>query len=259
MRRSAVQATDMWRHTHRPLHCAPLLPLLLSPLWLPPPCPFLCRCFRLLITPCLALVASAATCCTSTRMESSLTTRPVSRQRRIAGRASTQTRSAAGDRAARAQRSTSAIRPAPHCAPLGGVAQRKYDADDCCQPTSIRRTRRLAIVAGRDESAVVIGARPPPLACLHCLTRVCWLLLALSVCSGLHKWWKAHTRLNGQIIEHISPYQQKVVSTLFTNLPDKLKHKVVDNWHFWPALLSIGYFMHWADHKYHDLHRQEWP
>ena len=77
--------------------------------------------------------------------------------------------------------------------------------------------------------------------------------------SGLHKWWKAHTRLNGQIIEHISPYQQKVVSTLFTNLPDKLKHKVVDNWHFWPALLSIGYFMHWADHKYHDLHRQEWP
>ena len=79
------------------------------------------------------------------------------------------------------------------------------------------------------------------------------------MCVGLHKWWKAHTRLNGQITEHISPYQQKVVSTFFKDIPGTLKHKVLGNWHFWPALIGLGYFQYWADHRYHAIEREEWP
>lgn len=109
------------------------------------------------------------------------------------------------------------------------------------------------------------GSSIPAFACSHsCLAPPadfrCLLLPSCAASlSGLHKWWKAHTRINGQVQEHISPYQQRVVSSFFKDLPAKLKHKVVDNWHFWPALLSIGYFQHWCDHKYHELEKEQWP
>lgn len=77
--------------------------------------------------------------------------------------------------------------------------------------------------------------------------------------SGLHKWWKAHHRLNGQITEHISPYQQRVVSSFFKDLPSKLKHKIVDNWHFMPAFFGVTYYKYWLNHTYHELEREEWP
>ncbi len=61
------------------------------------------------------------------------------------------------------------------------------------------------------------------------------------------------------MIEHISPYQQKVVSTLFADPVNKLKHKVLDNWHWWPAAAALFGFMNWADHKHHENARAEWP
>jgi hypothetical protein len=76
---------------------------------------------------------------------------------------------------------------------------------------------------------------------------------------GLHKWWKAHVKINGMITEHISPYQQKVLSPMFHNLPGKLLHKVTDNWQVIPAVAILGYFKYWCDHKYHHLLREEWP
>lgn len=81
----------------------------------------------------------------------------------------------------------------------------------------------------------------------------------MSVCAGLHKWWKAHVRINGQIIEHISPYQQKVVTPLFKDPINKAKHKIFDNWWWWPAAAGLYGFVQWSSHKYHELERQEWP
>jgi hypothetical protein len=76
---------------------------------------------------------------------------------------------------------------------------------------------------------------------------------------GLHKWWKAHEKINGQVIEHISPYQQKVVSTLFKHPLHSIKSKVLGIWPAIPAFGGMFYFMHWSKEKHHHNARAEWP
>ena len=77
--------------------------------------------------------------------------------------------------------------------------------------------------------------------------------------TGLHKWWMGYARTNGQISEHISPYQQKIISPLFKDPVGKFSHKVKDNWHVLPGLailLGTGWYM---DHRFEELEREEWP
>jgi len=76
---------------------------------------------------------------------------------------------------------------------------------------------------------------------------------------GLHKWWKAHEKINGQVIEHISPYQQKVVSTLFKHPLQSIKSKAMGIWPAFPVFGGMFYFMHWAKETHHHNARAEWP
>ncbi len=41
------------------------------------------------------------------------------------------------------------------------------------------------------------------------------------VANHLKIWWKKHDRTNGLVIEHISPYQQKIIAPLFKDLGKK--------------------------------------
>ena len=77
--------------------------------------------------------------------------------------------------------------------------------------------------------------------------------------TGLHKWWKGYARTNGQIIEHISPYQQKIISPLFKNPVGKLQHKVVDNWHVVPGVAFLFLSSWYMDHRFEELEKEEWP
>jgi len=75
---------------------------------------------------------------------------------------------------------------------------------------------------------------------------------------GLHKWWKAWTRQNGQITEHLSPYRQKIVTPLFRDPFHKLQHKILDNWHVLPGLAITGVWW-WTPYKEHELEKETWP
>jgi len=88
-----------------------------------------------------------------------------------------------------------------------------------------------------------------------------WLYVSCSafLYLGLHKWWKAHEKINGQVIEHISPYQQKVVSTLFKHPLQSIKSKAMGIWPAFPVFGGMFYFMHWAKETHHHNARAEWP
>ena len=146
---------------------------------------------------------------------------------------------------------------------------------------SWRRTARLALLASSFDMSfyaacsVDAGDRASKRSACVQQTTCCWILLdesgsltllpcvrcALCVCVslGLHKWWKAHEKINGQVIEHISPYQQKVVSTLFKHPLHAIKSKVLGDWPAIPAFGGMFYFMHWAKEKHHHNARAEWP
>ena len=76
---------------------------------------------------------------------------------------------------------------------------------------------------------------------------------------GMHKWWKGYSRTNGQVMEHISPYQQKIISPLLKSPVGKLQHKVTDNWHFWPGLALLYGGMWYMDHRFEELEHEEYP
>ena len=76
---------------------------------------------------------------------------------------------------------------------------------------------------------------------------------------GLHKWWKGYCRTNGQIIEHISPYQQKIVAGLFRDPVHKVQHKIADNWHIIPGVAFLFGVEWYMDHRFHELEKEEWP
>ena len=75
---------------------------------------------------------------------------------------------------------------------------------------------------------------------------------------GLEKWWKAWVRTNGRVVEHISPYQQRIIMPLFEHPKqkalyywDKFKYAVYAS----PILLTPFYL----DWKYAQMQRAEWP
>lgn len=76
---------------------------------------------------------------------------------------------------------------------------------------------------------------------------------------GMHKWWKAYVRSNGYITEHISPYQQKIVTPLFKDPIGKLKHKIVDNWTVIPGIVVLATIPKMLDHQFEQAERDEWP
>ena len=75
---------------------------------------------------------------------------------------------------------------------------------------------------------------------------------------GLHKWWKGYARTNGQVIEHISPYQQKIIAPLFRDPVAKATHKVVDNWHLIPGVGFLVAMEWYLDYRFEQLEREEW-
>src|SRR5438874_2017925 len=76
---------------------------------------------------------------------------------------------------------------------------------------------------------------------------------------GLHKWWKGWTRVNGQIIEHISPYQNKPLHGLFKDPIHKITHKIMENWAFIPPFLIAEYIWWWSPKRFHEYEKEEWP
>jgi hypothetical protein len=75
---------------------------------------------------------------------------------------------------------------------------------------------------------------------------------------GMNKWWKAWERTNGQIIEHISPFQQQIMSELFKDPGHKLLHKLKDHWMIFPPLAMYLWITSWTVHKYHEYEKEEW-
>jgi hypothetical protein len=74
------------------------------------------------------------------------------------------------------------------------------------------------------------------------------------VALGLTKKWKKYMPINGQVREHISPYQQKIFAGLFSNWRQKTLKRFTDNALVVgvPAAAYVG-AMTWTDSKFHQL------
>lgn len=76
----------------------------------------------------------------------------------------------------------------------------------------------------------------------------------------IHKNWAGRHRVNGLIVETISPYQQKVWAGLFKNFGSKTIHRFTDNWFTAgvPGCIALGIYF-WAPIEHDRLTRLTWP
>jgi len=74
----------------------------------------------------------------------------------------------------------------------------------------------------------------------------------------LVKWWKAHQHVDGLVTEQISPYQQKIISPLFKNIPHKLTHRLSRNWYVFIPIIAFTAVRTWADNKHEEIDRHHW-
>eukprot|EP01038_Epipyxis_sp_PR26KG_P010568 gene10568-14195_t len=43
---------------------------------------------------------------------------------------------------------------------------------------------------------------------------------------ALYKWWSKYTKVDGQVTQHLSPFEQKIVSPMFKDMPAKILKKL---------------------------------
>jgi len=76
---------------------------------------------------------------------------------------------------------------------------------------------------------------------------------------GLKKWWGVHTHHDGLVKEHISPYQQRILTPLLYQWKHKVHHRAL-NIAPWVVGFSVLYGIRaWAQHHEHEEHKSHWP
>lgn len=76
---------------------------------------------------------------------------------------------------------------------------------------------------------------------------------------GLYKLWKAYEPVNFCVHETYSPYQMKVVSPLFKDLPKKALHKAQNNWPIVAVIAAYVGVTEGLDGAFEASHREHWP
>ncbi len=78
--------------------------------------------------------------------------------------------------------------------------------------------------------------------------------------ASLSIWWSKHQRVNGLVIEHISPYQQRIVQPLLKDIANKTIKRFTDNWFSAGVPLSICFGIScYADWQFDQNARSHWP
>jgi len=83
--------------------------------------------------------------------------------------------------------------------------------------------------------------------------------MAKNCAPGLMKWWSAYERTNGQVLEHLSPYQTKVLYPFFNKPVSKVVHKITHNWE---PFVAVGLFVFLStqwESMFNANEAAEWP
>lgn len=74
------------------------------------------------------------------------------------------------------------------------------------------------------------------------------------IAPALKKLWKKHTHVDGQVVQMLSPFEQKVVSPMFKDGYAKIYTKLFEFARdAGPALISFTLLYNWAEWKYQQL------
>ena len=66
--------------------------------------------------------------------------------------------------------------------------------------------------------------------------------------------WKKHYKIDGRVTQHLSPFEQNIVSPMMKTMPEKIAEKARSFLLEAGAGLGFGLFVfYWADWKYTDI------
>jgi hypothetical protein len=74
------------------------------------------------------------------------------------------------------------------------------------------------------------------------------------VAPALKKLWKKHHHIDGQVVQMLSPFEQKIVSPMFKDAYSKIYSKIFEFARdAGPALLFFTCLYNWAEWKHKDI------
>eukprot|EP00602_Paraphysomonas_sp_CaronLab_P006264 CAMPEP_0185024248 /NCGR_PEP_ID=MMETSP1103-20130426/7247_1 /TAXON_ID=36769 /ORGANISM="Paraphysomonas bandaiensis, Strain Caron Lab Isolate" /LENGTH=76 /DNA_ID=CAMNT_0027557167 /DNA_START=119 /DNA_END=349 /DNA_ORIENTATION=+ len=76
----------------------------------------------------------------------------------------------------------------------------------------------------------------------------------------MDKWWTKHYHVDGQVTQHLSPFEQNITKSLFKDMPKKVFGKVV-SWllEAFPGLILGVTAYTWGNYEYERVHYNHRP
>mmetsp|Transcript_94049 Transcript_94049/g.265597 ORF Transcript_94049/g.265597 Transcript_94049/m.265597 type:complete len:96 (+) Transcript_94049:3-290(+) len=71
---------------------------------------------------------------------------------------------------------------------------------------------------------------------------------------ALKKLWKKHYKVDGMVSQHLSPFEQNIVSPMMKDMPAKILNKSKKFLLEAGPAIGLGIFIYyWAEHEYHRI------